>query len=114
MLVGHSRLLLWFSVCKPSHHLSYEALIHHDTFVRIAIWNHKRLVKFLAVGLWLVALALNIYSTFLFPGHAHCILISRTLYVCRLDDGVLYASPRFRPAVLTSPQKRWKYHIMQL
>ncbi|KAH9954911.1 hypothetical protein BGW80DRAFT_381135 [Lactifluus volemus] len=28
----------------------------------IAIWNHKRLVKFLAVGLWLVALALNIYS----------------------------------------------------
>jgi hypothetical protein len=77
MLVGHSRLLLWFSVCKPSHHLSHETLIDDDAFVRIAIWNHKRFVTFLAVGVWLVGFALNVYSTFLFPGNAHLILISR-------------------------------------
>jgi hypothetical protein len=76
MLVGHSRLLLWFSVCKPSHHLLHETPIHHDAFVRIAIWNHKRFVTFLAVGVWLIGLALNIYSTFLFPGHARCDLNS--------------------------------------
>jgi hypothetical protein len=63
MLVGHLPPLLSFSACKSSLPRFPPDRSHLLSSFRIAIWDCKRVVSFLALGLWLVGLALNIYGT---------------------------------------------------